>query len=216
MDGCLINWRKSHFPFLCQYATGCHPRMGSWGADPRPPHYGAGLTNSFFSDLQWSLSAVSYFWLFCFLPKMKMKMKETNRFNAETVVANYHFGAWNIGTLKGRSGEVCEVLRRRKVKVCCIQEVRWKGEGSRALQGYKLIWKGNSEGTAGVGVLVASELVDRIIRVERISDSHCCWPSHWWADYQGGLMLCTTGRKKSDCEGRILETSRGSNNEYRY
>ena len=59
---------------------------------------------------------------------------------------------------------------RRKVKVCCIQEVRWKGEGSRALQGYKLIWKGNSEGTAGVGVLVASELADRIIRVERISD----------------------------------------------
>ena len=37
-------------------------------------------------------------------------------------------------------------------------------------QGYKLIWKGNSGGTAGVGVLVASELADRIIRVERISD----------------------------------------------
>ena len=51
-------------------------------------------------------------------------MKENNRFNVETVVANYHFGSWNIGTLKGRSGEVCEVLRRRKVKVCCIQEVR--------------------------------------------------------------------------------------------
>ena len=59
-------------------------------------------------------------------------------------------------------------MHRRQVKVCCIQEVRWKGEGSRALQGYKLTWKGNSEGT-GVGVLVASELVDRIIRVERIS-----------------------------------------------
>ena len=40
-------------------------------------------------------------------------------------------------------------------------EVRWRGEGSRALQGYKLIWKGNSEGTAGVGVLVANKLVDR-------------------------------------------------------
>ena len=38
--------------------------------------------------------------------------------------------------------------------------VRWKGEGSRALQGYKIIWKGNSEGTAGAGVLVASELAD--------------------------------------------------------
>ena len=32
------------------------------------------------------------------------------------------------------------------------------------------MWKGNSEGTEGVGVLVASELEDRIIRVERISD----------------------------------------------
>ena len=100
---------------------------------------------------------------------MKVK-KENKRFNKKTVVANYRFGTWNIGNLKGKSGEVCKVLRRRKVKVCCIQEVRWKGEGSRALQGYKLIWKGDSEGTAGVGVLVASELVDRIIRVERVSD----------------------------------------------
>ena len=58
-----------------------------------------------------------------------------------------------------------------RLRFCYIQEVRWKGEGSRALQGYKLIWKGNSEGTAGVGVLVASsELADRVIRVERISD----------------------------------------------
>ena len=59
--------------------------------------------------------------------------KENNKLNAEIVVANYHFGTWNIGTLKGKSGEVCEVLHRRKVKVYCIQEVRWKGEGSRAL-----------------------------------------------------------------------------------
>ena len=102
---------------------------------------------------------------------MKMKVqKEIKRLNVETVVENYHFGTWNIGTLKGKSGEVCKVLCRKKVKVCCIQEVRWKGEGSRAFQGCKLIWKGNSEGTAGVGVLVASELADRIIRVERVSD----------------------------------------------
>ena len=51
---------------------------------------------------------------------MKVK-KENNRFDMETVVANDHFGTWNIGTLKGKSGEVCEVLHRRKVKVCCIQ-----------------------------------------------------------------------------------------------
>ena len=45
--------------------------------------------------------------------KMKMKAKkEIKRFNAETVVANYRFGTWNIGTLKGKSGEVCKVLRK--------------------------------------------------------------------------------------------------------
>ena len=40
-------------------------------------------------------------------------------------MANYHFGTWNIGTLKSRPGEVCKVLHRRKVKVCCIQEVKF-------------------------------------------------------------------------------------------
>ena len=100
---------------------------------------------------------------------MKMRMKkENNRFNAEIVVANYRFGTWNIGTLKGKSGEVCELWAEGKLRFAVFR--RWKGEGSRALQGYKLIWKGNSEGTEGVGVLVASELADRIIRVERVSD----------------------------------------------
>ena len=44
---------------------------------------------------------------------MKMKVKE-NRFNVETVVANYRFGTWNIGTLKGKSGEVCEVFAQKE------------------------------------------------------------------------------------------------------
>ena len=48
--------------------------------------------------------------------KNEMKVKENKRFNAETVVANYCFGTWNIGTLKVKSGEICEVLHRRKVK----------------------------------------------------------------------------------------------------
>ena len=46
---------------------------------------------------------------------MKMKVKKENkRFNVETVVANYHFGTWNIGTLIGKSGEVCEVCAQKE------------------------------------------------------------------------------------------------------
>ena len=36
-----------------------------------------------------------------------------------------------MGSLCGRKTEVCEELRKRKVDVCCIQEVRWKGQGAR-------------------------------------------------------------------------------------
>ena len=48
--------------------------------------------------------------------------------------------------MTGRSGEVADALERRKVKVCCVQETRWKGEGTRILrtktgEKYKLFWE---------------------------------------------------------------------------
>ena len=39
------------------------------------------------------------------------------------------FGSWNVGSISGRATEVCEELRKQKVDVCCLQEVRWRGEG---------------------------------------------------------------------------------------
>ena len=37
----------------------------------------------------------------------------------------------NMGSLCGRKTEVCEELRKRKIDVCCMHEVRWKGQGAR-------------------------------------------------------------------------------------
>jgi len=42
-------------------------------------------------------------------------------------------GTWNIGSISGRGTEVCEELRKRMVDVCCLQEVRWRGQGARFL-----------------------------------------------------------------------------------
>ena len=56
------------------------------------------------------------------------------------------FGSWNVGSISGRGTEVCEELRKRKVDVlvCCLQEVRWRGEGARFIgvkgRRYKLWW----------------------------------------------------------------------------
>ena len=41
------------------------------------------------------------------------------------------FGTLNVGSLCGRKTEVCEKLRKRRVDVCCMEEVRWEGQRAR-------------------------------------------------------------------------------------
>ena len=40
-------------------------------------------------------------------------------------------GTWNLGCLSGKRVEVCEELRKRMIDVCCLQEVRLRGQGAR-------------------------------------------------------------------------------------
>ena len=46
---------------------------------------------------------------------------------------------------------MCEELRKRRMDVCCLQGVRWRGPGVPFLgmkgRRYKLQWSGNSDGT---------------------------------------------------------------------
>ena len=77
------------------------------------------------------------------------------------------FGTLNAASLCGRKTEVCEELRKRKVDVCCIQEVRSKGQGARFVgtsgQKYKLWWSGNDAGFGGVGILVKEEISGNVV-----------------------------------------------------
>ena len=84
------------------------------------------------------------------------------------------FGSWNVGSISGRGTEVCEELKKRKVDVCCLQEVRWRGEGARFIgvkgRRYKLWWCGNDNKTVGVGILVKEELCEKVVEVRRRCD----------------------------------------------
>ena len=79
-----------------------------------------------------------------------------------------------MNTLRGRVCEIVKTLSCRKVHVCCIQETRYpcgicciiKGKDTR----YKLYWSGNDKGTAGVGVFVAEEWIEKVFEVQRVSD----------------------------------------------
>ena len=67
--------------------------------------------------------------------------------------------------------EICEELWKRNVDLCYLEEMRWRGCGSRLIglqdRRYKLLWSGHQEGYGGVGVLVKEELYDKVVEVKR-------------------------------------------------
>lgn len=88
--------------------------------------------------------------------------------------SKFRLGSLNVGTMRGRTGEIVETLTRRKVDVCCVQEVRWRGASARLITGkdseYKMFWIGKNTGLGGVGLLVARKWIDKIIDVKRVND----------------------------------------------
>ncbi|KAK6755298.1 hypothetical protein RB195_013961 [Necator americanus] len=76
----------------------------------------------------------------------------------------------NVGTLTGRSRELADSLRKRRVDICCVQETRWKGSKSRELgDGYKLIYHGISNRN-GVGIILNESFRNSVTAVDRLSD----------------------------------------------
>ena len=81
------------------------------------------------------------------------------------------FGSSNVGSICGRETEVCEELRKRKVDVCSLQEVKWRGGEARFFdvkgRRYKLWWCGNYAKTGGVDISVKEELCENVVEVRR-------------------------------------------------
>ena len=70
------------------------------------------------------------------------------------------FSAWNVGSVSGKWGEISETLKRCCVNICCIQEVRWKGQGAKMIgNGFKFLWSGSCKAENGVGVIVTKLLI---------------------------------------------------------
>ena len=73
-----------------------------------------------------------------------------------------------------KGGEDCEELRKRMIDKCCLQQVRWRGEGTKMLgmkgRRYKLQWSGKRDGVGGVGDMVKEELCEKMLKVGGASD----------------------------------------------
>ena len=79
----------------------------------------------------------------------------------------------NVGTLIGKSREVVEMLARRRMDVCCVQETQYKGEGCKMLgcgdEKYKLWWSGEKSKRGGVGIMVKEDLEGHVMEVNRVN-----------------------------------------------
>ena len=79
-----------------------------------------------------------------------------------------------MGTLKGKSREVVDMLSRRGVDNCCLQETRYRNQGCTVFgtneDKYKFWYSGNNDGVGGVGIMVKSVMTESVIEVVRYSD----------------------------------------------
>ena len=79
----------------------------------------------------------------------------------------------NVGTMRGRSRVVVDMLARRRMDVCCVQEVRYMGGGATTIgfgeEKFKFWYSWCMEGGSGVGVLVRHDLAGSVVEVERFS-----------------------------------------------
>ena len=80
----------------------------------------------------------------------------------------------NVGSMIGRSREVVALLAKRRIDICCLQEVRYRNHGCTTIgsneEKYKFWYSGGPEKLNGVGIMMKAELVDNVIEVKRCND----------------------------------------------
>ncbi|EYC02454.1 hypothetical protein Y032_0100g3313 [Ancylostoma ceylanicum] len=80
-------------------------------------------------------------------------------------------GTLNIGTLTGKTREIADFMKRRTIRILCLQETRWKG--CKAIEigdGIKLFNHGVETKKNGVAIAVDTSLKDHISSVIRVSN----------------------------------------------
>ena len=88
-------------------------------------------------------------------------------------ITNIRLGSLDILTLRGRDVLTMELMQRRRLDICCVQEVRLPDEATELYDDrfgkYKLYCSGEQTEGGCVGVLVSGALIDNVIQVLRVS-----------------------------------------------
>ncbi|ESN91079.1 hypothetical protein HELRODRAFT_182336 [Helobdella robusta] len=118
-------------------------------------------------------------------------------------------GTLNVGSLTGRSMEIAEMLERRRIDICCFQEIRWKSNDvchvNSDKEKYKLFWNGQKTAKNGVGIFVREQLAQEVLDIKRINshnlNGHVEEKTDGFDNVHGGFGY---GKRNED-GNRILE-----------
>jgi exonuclease III len=83
------------------------------------------------------------------------------------------FGIWNVRSLYRVSAikSVVGELKKYKLDLVGVQEVRWEGEGYKTVDNYAFLYgKENVNHQIGTGFFVQIGIISAVIRVEYVSD----------------------------------------------
>ena len=73
-----------------------------------------------------------------------------------------------IASMTGKSREIVDIMRRRTIKIACVQETKWKAKEN--VEGFKLYYHGICRARNGIGIILTKEWQDKILDIKRISD----------------------------------------------
>ena len=66
----------------------------------------------------------------------------SNSLNTKGVQNGIRWGTWNIGSYKRKDGELENVMEKRGIMACCLQETKQRGNGKVKCGNYELYYRG--------------------------------------------------------------------------
>ena len=72
--------------------------------------------------------------------------------------------------MRGKSWEVIEVMRDRKINILCLQETKWVEEKAKDIGGYKLWYTGKVSHRNDVGIIMDEVWKKNVVEVYRSGD----------------------------------------------
>ena len=81
-------------------------------------------------------------------------------------------GCWNIRSLNkvGKLEEVKREMKRYRLNILGISEVRWKGQDDFDSDGVRVIYSGGDDCQRGVAVMLDGEVAKRVTCVKQVSE----------------------------------------------